>query len=134
ISGKPATISGKHPKSGRFHTGINGRFALESVAVLLRNQWPVCPGICIFDIYTLIEHCGVELNREENVALVRSIFAAKRVPWNLLDRIEGYRERHRPGFEAVRDTVRGISDLKGYDFYFDYVVRKARALHTLWVE
>jgi predicted nucleotidyltransferase component of viral defense system len=87
-----------------------------------------------FDIYTVMESCDIELGSNENIELLRRIFHAKRVPLALLAKIQNYKEYHRPDFEAVVATVKPGTDLKDFDFYFDYVVEKIRALKPLWEE
>ena len=44
------------------------------------------------------------------------------------------REFHRPGFDAVADTVKSGVRLRDYDFYFDYVVQLLEKLHAGRVE
>jgi hypothetical protein len=85
-----------------------------------------------FDIYTVIEHFRIDLGTTKNINLLRNIFAAKRVPLKLIGKIEEYREFHRAGFAALRDTVRTDTKLNDFDFYFDYVVGKCRTLKALW--
>ena len=87
-----------------------------------------------FDIHVLLERFKIELVSPENLALVRSVFEAKKVPLHLLSRINSYKERHRPGFESVRATVKAGAKLKDFDYYFNYVVGKAAGLHSLWEE
>lgn len=85
-----------------------------------------------FDIYTIIEHCKIDLESSENVALLENIFEAKKVPLTLLGRISQYKEFHRPDFASVKDTVRPNVELKEFDFYFDYVIEKTAGLKALW--
>ena len=87
-----------------------------------------------FDIYGLIKKFRIDLTTPENLELVRSVFDAKKVPLHLLNRIEAYKERHRPGFETVRATVRAGTELRDFDFYFDYVIGKGKELQSLWEE
>ncbi len=61
-----------------------------------------------------------------------NIFAAKRVPVELIQKIPEYRDFHRPDFSSVRDTVKADVELQDFDFYFDYVVEKLAALKALW--
>lgn len=87
-----------------------------------------------FDIHILMQKFKIDLTTKENLELVRVVFGAKNVPLRLLNGIEAYKERHRPGFETVRETVRAGTDLREFDFYFNYVVKKGRELHSLWEE
>jgi len=84
------------------------------------------------DILVTIKNFGIDLTSRDNVELLRCSFESKRVPLTLIERIRDFREYHRQGFEAVRDTVyRGV-DLKDFDFYFDYVVSECEKLESLW--
>ncbi|HUU94376.1 MAG TPA: nucleotidyl transferase AbiEii/AbiGii toxin family protein [Phycisphaerae bacterium] len=87
-----------------------------------------------FDIYTVDQARAIDFGAAESLALVRDMFQAKRVPLRLIGRIGEYREYHRPDFLVVRDTVKAGVALKDFDFYFDYVVEKCRALKPLWDE
>ncbi|MHC4258881.1 MAG: nucleotidyl transferase AbiEii/AbiGii toxin family protein [Planctomycetota bacterium] len=81
-----------------------------------------------FDIHTVLDRLDVDLNREENVQLLRDIFAAKDVPLQLLGTIDAYREQHRADFASVEHTVKAGFRLRSFDFYFDYVVGIAKGL------
>ncbi|MFH1732866.1 MAG: hypothetical protein ABIF82_14610 [Planctomycetota bacterium] len=85
-----------------------------------------------FDIYTAREHFDVDLGTSKNAALLKAVFDAKRVPLRLLGRIGDYREYHRPDFASVEDTVKPSTELKSFDFYFDYVLRLCAGLQPLW--
>jgi hypothetical protein len=74
---------------------------------------------------------GVELSTTEHLELIRAMFAAKDVPLNLLGKIGHYREFHRADWDAVI-LAAGV-ELKDFDFYFDYVLEKVKALESLWV-
>ena len=43
--GSPNEVDHRPNQTGRFGVGIGGRFKSESVAVLDRNQWPLCVGM-----------------------------------------------------------------------------------------
>ena len=64
--------------------------------------------------------------------LVKEIFAAKKVPIQLIGRIGDHREFHQSGFETVAATVTADTELKEFGFYFDYVVKKCVLLKPLW--
>lgn len=85
-----------------------------------------------FDIYTLLEHFKTDLTSSENIDLLKNIFAAKKVPIEFIGKIHKYREYHRPDFIAVKDTVKTSIELRDFDFYFDYVTQKCKALQPLW--
>lgn len=86
-----------------------------------------------FDIYTILEHFkGIDFRTKGNADLLKNIFAAKRVPLNLIGKIKDYKEYHRPDFVSVKDTVQPSFDLREFDYYFDYVVDRCRELEPLW--
>jgi predicted nucleotidyltransferase component of viral defense system len=74
-----------------------------------------------FDIYTIVQHCQVDLLSPENRTLIGAVFTAKRVPLELLKNLESYRDFHFQDFMALRDTVMPGVELKEFDFYFDFV-------------
>lgn len=84
------------------------------------------------DIYFLLRKYKIKLDSEENIGLLRSIFDAKRVPLELVGKIDNYREFHRPDFDAIIDTVKSGIKLKDFDFYFDYIVKICGTLKPLW--
>lgn len=84
------------------------------------------------DIFTVTEKYGVDFADPGNHELVAAMFAAKRVPLALIGKISAYREFHRLDFDSVKSTINPGFDLRGFDFYVEYVVAKCRALQTLW--
>ncbi len=85
-----------------------------------------------YDIYQVLTNFGIDLAAEENLALARDIFAAKRVPLEFLRGLSRVREFHRPDWPAVVETTAG--GLRGFDFYFDFVLAAVAGLESLWVE
>jgi predicted nucleotidyltransferase component of viral defense system len=85
-----------------------------------------------FDIYVIAEHFKIDLTTAQNIELINNIFNAKKVPIALIGKIEEYREYHRPDFTAVQATVRADTDLKDFDFYFEYVLAICQPLKILW--
>jgi hypothetical protein len=73
-------------------------------------------------MYLLIERHRIDLTTKENLYLLGEIFAAKRVPLNLISKIRDTKEFHREDFIAVRATVGRSSNLESFDYYFDYIV------------
>ncbi|MFW6377590.1 MAG: nucleotidyl transferase AbiEii/AbiGii toxin family protein, partial [bacterium] len=75
-----------------------------------------------FDIYITMKHQPeINLTTSNSIKVLKEVFKIKRVPLEILKKIEDYREFHRESFRAVEDTV-SSSDIKPYDFYFDYVL------------
>jgi predicted nucleotidyltransferase component of viral defense system len=83
-----------------------------------------------YDIYVLMQEAKIDLGAPDAHELTRQIFAAKDVPLNLIGKLMDYREFHRPDWPSVQDTTSG--DLQPFDFYFDFVLRTANALESLW--
>jgi hypothetical protein len=85
-----------------------------------------------FDIFMIVTKMGIRLASSENLELIRIIFAAKDVPTSLLGNLAQQREYHRPDWPNVRTTV--AEPLKGFDFYFDFVLQEIQPLHSLWIK
>ena len=75
-----------------------------------------------FDIYSITQHFSIDPFATENLDLLRNIFAAKKVPLELIRNIVNQKEFHKPDFISVVDTVKPDTKLQTYDFYFDFVV------------
>jgi predicted nucleotidyltransferase component of viral defense system len=75
-----------------------------------------------FDIHSVMQHFKIDLLTDENLEMLKNIFAAKEVPLDLIKLVDQQREFHRPDFVSITDTVKPDIKLKSYDFYFDFVV------------
>ncbi len=64
--------------------------------------------------------------------ILERIFAVKKVPLELIGKIEQTREFHKDDFFSVKDTI--AHDIEDFDYYFDYVVEKTKALQSLWIK
>ena len=84
------------------------------------------------DIHALVTGLKLRIASAENRALLSSIFEAKRVPLPLLGQIKNYREFHRVDYPSVEATVKSGVKLKGFDFYFDFVLGLVDELKPLW--
>jgi predicted nucleotidyltransferase component of viral defense system len=88
-----------------------------------------------FDIWAVLENMKVDLLKQENIHVLRNVFAAKRVPLRLIGRIKDFRDYHKQDFPSVQSTVRQTDSLKDFDFYFDYVlVNCCEKLKPFWEE
>lgn len=81
-----------------------------------------------FDIRVTVKKFGLELTSADNLRILKSVFAAKGVPYGFLSKIPEYRELHRQDFASVEGTVRADVELETFDFYFKYVVELAHSL------
>ncbi len=81
-----------------------------------------------FDIHEVVTRFDLNLLVEENHELLRNMFRAKRVPLELLFKLNEQREFHLQGWDALRDTVAPTVRLRDFDFYFDYVLSLCQEL------
>jgi hypothetical protein len=79
----------------------------------------------LFDITELIDAFGLDVASEEGAAILQAMFACKKVPIDLLERIGELREAHRIGFVSLKDTVSASTELLTFGHYFERVVRVA---------
>ena len=104
----------------------------DYVRRMKRNQ--STRGRDFLDIHATIKHFGLDLTTMSARELLQNIFAAKRVPLDLLGRINEQREFHRQDWPAVQASVRPGVKLREFDFYFNFVVALCQRLETLWHE
>jgi hypothetical protein len=84
------------------------------------------------DIHVLAEqYSSLDLAGEEMRQMLRKIFAVKRVPLGLLGHIAEFRDYHSQDFGAVKATVKSGSQLREFDFYFDFVINIVDCLKAL---
>jgi len=84
------------------------------------------------DIEVLVRMFSIDLATERVRVMVEQMFAAKRVPLELLGKIGQTRDFHAQGYEAVRATMKPGVEVKPFDDYFDFVVDACRGLEPLW--
>jgi hypothetical protein len=84
------------------------------------------------DLHMLIQEFHINLANPEFHEILRSVFAAKKVPLRLLGKITHHREDHQGDFVAVLDTIRPGFELEDLDFYVDFIVRECQQLEPLW--
>ena len=84
------------------------------------------------DIYMVADKYSVDFDDEEFRQVVRKVFDVKRVPLELIGKIESTRDFHSHDFAGVEDTVYADVEIKDFDFYFDFVLEKVAALEALW--
>jgi len=63
--------------------------------------------------------------------LLKKIFDVKKVPFDLLIRIEQDREYHAKSFPTLKNTINPRIKIRDFNFYFDYVVKLCNKLHSL---
>jgi predicted nucleotidyltransferase component of viral defense system len=83
-----------------------------------------------YDIFLAVTRGRVDLQSADSRILITEMFSVKRVPVQLLGRLESQREFHRPDWPSV---IAAVPDrLEEFDFYFDFVLEQVRGLETLW--
>jgi predicted nucleotidyltransferase component of viral defense system len=88
---------------------------------IMEAQLPTPRAHDFFDIYTLMKKLKIKTNSLD-VSILKSIFEIKKVPFELINKIEDSREFHRLGFDQVKDTLKPGEELHNFDFYFDFVL------------
>lgn len=96
------------------------------------NRNPRARARDFFDIHLIVSKTAVQLTLDENLDLTRQVFAAKEVPLGLLRKIGEFREFHRPDWDSVKNATK--TQLKEFDFYFEFVVDIANSMKALWNE
>ena len=86
-----------------------------------------------YDIHLIASLTSMKFNSQENLEVIKHIFAAKEVPLRLLGRIADQREFHRPDWDSVRNSSNN-PNLAGFDGYFNFVVEQVNSMKTLWEE
>ncbi len=69
---------------------------MPAYRAIVKNH-PAARARDFLDIHTVAEKCNIQFG-DEMIDLIPKVFAAKRVPLELLPRITEYREYHRPDF------------------------------------
>lgn len=81
-----------------------------------------------FDIHAILENPDYK-EPENFTEILMSVFGAKEVPLELLDRLSESREFHRTDWPSVTNAATGR--IESFDFYFDYVVAWVKRLRNL---
>jgi len=83
-----------------------------------------------FDIFVIMKSRYININKKENIDLLKKIFKAKKVPLELIHKIRNDFEFHESDFESLRDTIKPGFELKSFKYYFDYVLDKFENIKT----
>ena len=78
-----------------------------------------------YDIYVLVSTFNIDLQSKDNLTTLIGMFESKHVPIEFLKNIEEYREFHRTDFAAVLATVKAGTQMKEFDFYFEFTIKLA---------
>jgi predicted nucleotidyltransferase component of viral defense system len=82
-----------------------------------------------YDIWNICNQFSIDVNSTQNQELIKEIFKAKRVPVSFLNLLEEYKDLQRENWKSVEDTLG--SENKGFDFYFDYVMKLVGEIKNL---
>lgn len=82
-----------------------------------------------YDIWNICNQFSIDVNSSQNKELIKEIFKAKRVPVSFLNLLEEYKDLQRENWKSVEDTLG--SENKGFDFYFDYVMKLVAEIKNL---
>lgn len=82
-----------------------------------------------YDIWNICNQFSIDVNSSQNKELIQEIFKAKRVPVSFLNLLEEYKDLQRENWKSVEDTLG--SENKGFDFYFDYVMKLVGEIKNL---
>lgn len=82
-----------------------------------------------YDIWNICNQFSIDINSTQNQELIQEIFKAKRVPVSFLNLLEEYKDLQRENWKSVEDTLG--SENKGFDFYFDYVMKLVGEIKNL---
>ena len=77
-----------------------------------------------YDIHYIMETHPIDPTTKENKELIINIFKAKRVPISFINQIRLNKSIHTDNWKSVQDTVSSKTELKDFDFYFDYVLER----------
>jgi len=89
---------------------------------IVKSHEPVPRARDFYDIYIINQTFPIDMKSERTKDLLKSIFEVKKVPLSTITDIATHKDLHRADFDSLKDTVRIGTDLKQFDFYFDYVL------------
>lgn len=83
-----------------------------------------------FDLFALIREFKLDLTSPPALTTLREMFSSKHVPIDFLDLIPNQKTLHAASVRSLQDTLAAGVEWKGFDFYFDYVVRLSEEIRT----
>lgn len=85
-----------------------------------------------YDIFQIITNDGIDLTSNANLRLIAAVFAAKRVPLDLLGEISKHQDFHALDWPSVEASISGLYE--SFGFYFDFVVKLALDIQAAGVK
>jgi predicted nucleotidyltransferase component of viral defense system len=104
---------------------------LPEYAEIIKSFTPRARARDFYDIHLIMESYGVTIGSPASVELLQNIFASKKVPMAFLKEIRNNKSLHSNDWENVKATVSQSEEVKGFDFYFDYVVNAFEGITPL---
>lgn len=77
-----------------------------------------------YDIHLMMETHKIDPNTTENLEMIRNIFLAKKVPLEFLKKLREESNYHADNWKDVRATLPASTDIKDFEYYRDYVIKK----------
>jgi hypothetical protein len=90
---------------------------------IVKTMTPKSRARDFYDIYALINRFGSDLTLSENIDLLRSILAAKKVPFHFIGKIKESKKLHEESYVSLKDTLRTSDRIEDFDYYFDFVIK-----------
>lgn len=88
-----------------------------------------------FDIYNVFQispEIEEQFLSDDNKENIKNVFNSKNVPLILLNKIKDTYEFHSLGFSSLENTVEIHTDLKEFEFYFNFILEKIDSLNSFW--
>lgn len=82
------------------------------------------------DIEALVKKFGIDITTNQTKYMLEQMFAAKKVPMDLIHKIKNTKSFHSLGFETVRGTMKPGVKIKSFEFYFEFVVEQCARLES----
>ncbi|MEZ6141245.1 MAG: nucleotidyl transferase AbiEii/AbiGii toxin family protein [Zavarzinella sp.] len=86
------------------------------------------------DIFQICELEEIDPKQDSFRSTLLNVFTIKNVPLRLLNNLENERDFHKSDFISVKATVANSSELKDFDFYFQFTLDFIQKLETFWNE
>ncbi len=82
----------------------------------------------IYDIWNICQSYPIDFDSKENKMILEEIFTAKKVPLEFMNLLEKHKDIRAQDWPNVQATVN--SDLKPFDFYFDFLLSILKRLNS----
>ncbi len=83
-----------------------------------------------YDIWVICDFFAIKLDM--HLALIKSVFSAKKVDMNLLNKMTDVKDLHYASWADVEVSV--SEQLEDFDFYFNFINTEAKSLYAQWIK